>query len=243
MSKTLQTARVKCAWTMVCIVASLAIAQDSALHIKVVAGDGVQNAAGSHGKPLTVEVTDATGRPVAGARVSFQVPEEGPGGLFANGLRTDIAITDSNGRATEHGLQLNRVAGSVAIRITAAKEQQRAGTIARQFIGNAETAAESADRKAPALAAPHLPARNRLQHPRQFQHPPSTRTSTGAAASGNPTANHHDAGNHGDRPRQSSGSASAANSGGQSRRRVTPRRADHHRHSKEFEVDYRGRRR
>jgi hypothetical protein len=164
-SKTLQTARVKCAWTMVCIVASLAIAQDSALHIKVVAGDGVQNAAGSHGKPLTVEVTDATGRPVAGARVSFQVPEEGPGGLFANGLRTDIAITDSNGRATAHGLQLNRVAGSVAIRITAAKEQQRAGTIARQFIGNAETATGSADRKAPAPASPALASKEPVPAP------------------------------------------------------------------------------
>jgi len=146
--KTFQSAHAKCAWTMLCIVASLAVAQDSVLHIKVVAGDGAQHSAGAQGKPITVEVTDATGHPVAGARVSFQVPEEGPGGLFANGLRTDIAITDSNGRATEHGLQLNRTAGSFAIRITAAKEQQRAGTIARQSIGNADTPTESADRKA-----------------------------------------------------------------------------------------------
>ena len=152
MSKPLQSARVKCAWTTLCIVASLALAQDSVLHIKIVAGDGAQHAAGAHAKPLTVEVTDATGRPVAGARVSFQVPEEGPAGVFANGLRTDIAITDSNGRATGHALQLNRVAGSFAIRITAAKEQQRAGTIARQSIGGADTATESADRKPTAPA-------------------------------------------------------------------------------------------
>jgi len=159
---------VKCVWTIIFILASLAIAQDSVLHLKVVAGDGAQHAAGAHAKPLTVEVTDATGRPVAGARVSFQVPEEDPGGLFANGLRTDIVITDSNGRATGHGLQLNRVAGSFAIRITAAKEQQRAGTIARQFIGNADTSTESADRKTPVpetkeqtpapAAAPQRPA-------------------------------------------------------------------------------------
>ncbi len=130
------------------IAACLGVAQDSVLHIKLVAGDGATYALGAHAKPLTVEVTDSTGRPVAGARVSFQVPEEGPGGQFPNGLRTDIAITDSNGRATGHGLQLNRTAGSFAIRITAAKEQARAGTIAREIIGNADAQLGSADRKA-----------------------------------------------------------------------------------------------
>ncbi len=107
------------------------------------------------GKPLTVEVTDATGQPVAGARVSFQVPEEGPGGLFPNGLRTDLATTDSNGRATVRGLQLNRIAGSFNVRITAAKEQARAGTIARLSIGGAGDPVESADR----TTAPSAPAK------------------------------------------------------------------------------------
>jgi len=179
--KTLQPAHVKCACAILIILASLAVAQDSVLHIKVVAGDGAQHAAGAHAKPLTVEVTDATGRPVAGARVSFQVPEEGPSGVFANGLRTDIAITDSSGRATEHGLQLNRVAGSFAIRITAAKEQQRAGTIARQSIGNADTATESADRKAsvPATKEP-APA----PQPQPPATPPPTITVPGTTSTG-----------------------------------------------------------
>ncbi len=148
MSRTFKPARVKCAWSMMFIAACLGVAQDSVLHIKVVAGEGASYALGAHAKPLSVEVTDATGRPVAGARVSFQVPEEGPGGQFPNGLRTDIAITDSNGRATAHGLQLNRTAGSFAIRITAAKEQARAGTIARQSMGNGDAQLGSADRKA-----------------------------------------------------------------------------------------------
>ena len=158
--------------------------QDSVLHIKVVSGDGAQHAAGAHAKPLTVEVTDATGRPVAGARVSFQVPEEGPGGVFSNGLRTDIAITDSNGHATERGLQLNRVAGSFAIRITAAKEQQRAGTIARQSIGNADTATESADRKAPApVSKEPAPAAQQPAQQRPVT-PPPTITVPGITATG-----------------------------------------------------------
>jgi len=179
---------------MVCILASLAVAQDSILHIKIINGDGAQHAAGSHAKPLTVEVTDATGRAVAGARVSFQVPEDGPGGVFSNGLRTDIAITDSNGRATEHGLQLNRVAGSFAIRITAAKDQQRAGTIARQAIGNAEAVIESADRKAPApvskepAPAPPQPTSQRpVQQqtaPQRPATPPPTITVPGTTATG-----------------------------------------------------------
>jgi hypothetical protein len=179
--RTFQSAHVKCAWTMVFIVASLAVAQDSVLHIKVVAGDGGQHAGGAHAKPLTVEVTDATGRPVAGVRVSFQVPEEGPGGVFANGLRTDIAITDSNGRATEHGLQLNHVTGSFAIRITAAKDQMRAGTIARQSIGNADTSTESADRKASVPATKEPAPASAPQRPAP---PPPAITVPGTTATG-----------------------------------------------------------
>ncbi len=181
MPRTFQSACVKCAWTMVFIVASFAVAQDSVLHIKVVAGDSAQHAAGAHARPLTVEVTDATGRPVAGARVSFQVPEEGPGGVFANGLRTDIAITDSNGRATGHGLQLNRVTGSFAIRITAAKEQGRAGTIARQSIGNADTSTDSADRKASAPPSKEPAPAAAPQRPAQ---PPPAITVPGTTATG-----------------------------------------------------------
>lgn len=185
MPRTLKLARVKCAWTIAFIAACLGVAQDSVLHIKVVAGDGATHAPGSHAKPLTVEVTDATGRPVAGARVSFQVPEEGPGGQFASGLRTDIAITDSNGRATGHGFELNRTAGSFAIRITAAKEQARAGTIARQSIGNADAQIESADRKAPSpVPAAKQPEPAPAAAPQHPATPPPSITVPGTTATG-----------------------------------------------------------
>lgn len=170
---------------MMFIAACLGVAQDSVLHIKIVAGDGAAYALGAHAKPLTVEVTDSTGRPVAGARVSFQVPEDGPGGLFPNGLRTDIAITDSNGRAAGHGLQLNRTAGSFAIRITAAKEQARAGTIARQSIGNAEAQLGSADRKAqPAPPAARQPEPAPAPPPQPPSTPPPAIVMPGTTATG-----------------------------------------------------------
>jgi hypothetical protein len=81
-----------------------------------------------------VEVTDETGKPVEGAAVSFHLPEEGPGGVFANGMRTEVAVTDSHGHASVHGLQLNRAPGPFQIRIVASKEQARAGMVSSQYI-------------------------------------------------------------------------------------------------------------
>jgi len=95
-------------------------------------------------RPLTVEVTDETGRPVAGAAVSFHLPEEGPGGTFGSGLRTDVAMTDSSGRVSLRGLQVNRVAGRFSIRIVASKEQARAGVISAQYIAEAKSGVASA---------------------------------------------------------------------------------------------------
>ncbi len=229
MTRTFKPVRVKCAWTLMFIAACLVVAQDSVLHIKVVTGDGAQHSPGAHAKPLTVEVTDATGRPVAGARVSFQVPGEGPGGVFANGLRTEIAITDSSGHATAHGLQLNRTEGTFAIRITAAKEQARAGTIARQSIGNADAQIESADRKAPTPAATQ----------------PPTRSSGGAAASHPAPTGHLRAGHYGHGPRESrSGPANAAaRAERQNGRRAAAGRAHDYRDAEKFEIDFGNRRR
>ena len=150
MPQTFTASRSLYVWPVGFLIVWVLSAQIAGLHIKVVAGDGTSQAAGtSVAKPVTVEVTDTAGRPVEGARVSFQAPEEGPGGVFSNGLRTDVAVTDSNGRATVRGLQLNRIAGPFRIRITAAKEQARAGTLARYLVTEANSAIRSADRKAP----------------------------------------------------------------------------------------------
>ena len=49
-------------------------------------------------------------------------------------MRTEVAVTDSHGHASVHGLQLNRAAGRFQIRIVASKEQARAGMVSFQYI-------------------------------------------------------------------------------------------------------------
>ncbi len=150
---------ISCVWALALMSHGVLAAQDTVLHIAVVSGEDAIHAAAEHvAKPVTVAVTDGTGRPVEGARVSFQVPQGGPGGVFANGLQTDLAITGPNGHASVRALQLNRAAGRFLIRVTAAKDQARAGIVVQQYIGDPNAARESADRSAavppPAKVAP-----------------------------------------------------------------------------------------
>jgi len=122
--------------------AHLAVAQVAILHIQVIEGEGAVNAAGArNARPLSVQVTDETGKPVEGASVSFHLPEEGPGGTFGNGLRTDVTVTDNAGRANLHTMLLNRTPGRFAIRIVASKEQARAGIMSFQYIAEPKTGA------------------------------------------------------------------------------------------------------
>jgi len=131
-----------------------AIAQVAVLQIHLIEGEGAVHAPGSStARPLTVEVTDETGRPVSGAAVSFNLPDEGPGGAFANGLRTEVAITDAQGRVSLHGLQLNRLPGRFQIRVVATKEQARAGVVASQYIAEPKSGAAS-PRNAPVSMTP-----------------------------------------------------------------------------------------
>jgi hypothetical protein len=114
---------------------STAAAQVAILQIRVIEGEGAVHAPGSRStRPLTVEVTDETGKPVEGAAVSFHLPDNGPGGVFANGMRTDVAVTDSHGHASVHGLQWNRDSGRFMILIVASKEQARAGMASFQYV-------------------------------------------------------------------------------------------------------------
>jgi hypothetical protein len=127
----------------------VAMAQIAVLQIKVLEGEGAVHPAGARvARPLTVEVTDEAGKPVAGAAVSFQLPPEGPGGLFSNGLRTDLVLTDATGRASIHSVQLNRTGGQFRIRITAVKEQARAGAVSIQYVAENHNGAAADSAKA-----------------------------------------------------------------------------------------------
>jgi hypothetical protein len=134
---------------LVAALCATATAQVAILQIQVVEGEGAVHAPGSRsGRPLTVAVTDETGRPVAGAAVSFHLPEDGASGTFANGLRTAVVTTGLSGRASLYGLQVNRVSGRFALRIVASKEQARAGIVSFQYIG------EGSGGRRPAAPAP-----------------------------------------------------------------------------------------
>jgi hypothetical protein len=126
--------------------AAPALAQVAILQIRVIEGEGAVHLPGSRSsRPITVEITDETGKPVAGAAVSFHLPEGGPSGAFANGLRTEVVIADAHGRASLHGLLVNRVPGRFQIRILASKEQARAGTVSFQYVAESRGGAAKAD--------------------------------------------------------------------------------------------------
>lgn len=84
-----------------------------------------------------VQVADQTGKPVAGAAVTFRLPDEGPTGVFASGLRTEVAVTGADGRAAVWGIQWNRTAGPLQVRVTALKGQNRAGIVVSQYLSDA----------------------------------------------------------------------------------------------------------
>ena len=127
---------------LVVALSTTATAQVAILQIQVTGGEGEVHAPGSRSaRPLTVEVTDEMGRPVPGTAVSFHLPEDGPSGQFANGLRTEVVTADERGRASARGLRCNSVAGRFQIRIFASKEQARAGIVSFQYITGRESTA------------------------------------------------------------------------------------------------------
>lgn len=94
-------------------------------------GDGDRHAVGTRAyKGIAVQVTDGTGAPVTNARVTFQLPEEGPTGKFANGLNREVTATDPQGRAAVWGISWNGIPGECRVSIFAARGSARAGTTA-----------------------------------------------------------------------------------------------------------------
>jgi hypothetical protein len=107
------------------------------IQLRVIEGEGAVYAIGSRAtRGITVQVTDETGQPVEAAAVSFRLPDEGPGGTFSSGLRTEIATTKADGRATVWGMRWNRTTGPFEVRITVAKGQARAGIVVSQFLSD-----------------------------------------------------------------------------------------------------------
>lgn len=104
-------------------------------------GDGAIHPAGTRStRGLVVEISDETGKPVDGAAVSFRLPEEGPGGTFVHGMRTEILITGPDGRAGVKELTAGRTSGPFQVRVTAVRDSVRAGTVVDQYISEGAVA-------------------------------------------------------------------------------------------------------
>lgn len=89
------------------------------LKITVVEGDGaINNISEGRAREPVVRVTDDDNRPLAGAAVTFLLPDLGAGGSFPTGASVTVTTGD-DGLATARGLRPNNVAGQFQIRVTA----------------------------------------------------------------------------------------------------------------------------
>jgi len=107
------------------------------LGIVVVEGEGATNNLKDQTVPPTViQVVDENQKPIAGAAVTFFLPNQGPGGTFFDGTRSMTLTTDAQGRATLRGIRFNRLSGQMQIRVTASSGGQTAtATITQTNVG------------------------------------------------------------------------------------------------------------
>jgi hypothetical protein len=117
--------------------------ETSKLKILILEGQGaINNIRQRTARDPIVEVQDENNRPVAGAVVTFLLPDRGPTGTFANGARSLSVTTDAQGRAVATGLQPNSVEGEFQIRVSASHQGQVASATITQ--SNAVSAAAAA---------------------------------------------------------------------------------------------------
>jgi hypothetical protein len=103
--------------------------QRAALKIVVVEGEGTTNNLQTlSGQPPVVQVRDENDAPVAGANVTFALPERGPGGTFFGVWNKLNVTTNEEGRAAGNGFRPNQTQGSFQIQVTAA-QGDRTGTV------------------------------------------------------------------------------------------------------------------
>ena len=126
--KSMRFVAVLLSWLTAC--SGLASAQTRpSLKIVVVEGEGsVNNIQLGSGQQLVVQVRDENNAPLAGANVTFLLPERGPGGTFFGTWRNLVVTTNEQGRATGNGFRPNSTEGGFEIQVTAA-QGDRTGTV------------------------------------------------------------------------------------------------------------------
>jgi len=103
------------------------------LTISILEGEGsINNIHQRVAREAMVQVQDENHKPVAGAAVTFFLPENGPSGMFSNGTRTLTVMTDDTGRAVARGIVPNKVAGEMQVRVVAKFKTLTGETIIHQ---------------------------------------------------------------------------------------------------------------
>jgi hypothetical protein len=125
--------------SILCCALAFAVSAEASVivQLRLLEGEGVTYRTGTRAtRGITVLVTDEAGQPVNLASVSFRLPDRGATGAFSSGLRTEVVTTGPDGRASVWGMQWNKTAGPVQIRITAVKDQARAGIVGTQYLSD-----------------------------------------------------------------------------------------------------------
>lgn len=105
----------------------------ASLQIVIVEGEGALNNVKQRvNRDPIVQVEDENHKPIAGAAVVFILPNQGPGGTFANGSTTLTTTTDAQGQAVARGIRFNNQVGSMQMRVTASFGGQTATAVISQ---------------------------------------------------------------------------------------------------------------
>ena len=99
------------------------------LTIVIIEGEGaINNVRQRVAREPIIEVQDENKKPIAGAAVTFLLPNQGASASFANGARSLTTTTGPDGRAMARGLRPNNVNGEYQIRVNASHQGQTAST-------------------------------------------------------------------------------------------------------------------
>src|SRR4051812_44676702 len=105
----------------------------TALNIVIVEGEGAINSVRQRiAREPVVQVEDENHKPIAGAAVTFLLPNQGAGAAFANGAKSLTVLSDDKGQAIARGLKPNNINGNYQIRVNASYKGQTASTSINQ---------------------------------------------------------------------------------------------------------------
>ena len=157
-------------------------ALDGPLHVHLVDGPGLAQPQTKSSKGFVFQVTDSAGSPVTGAAVALRLPEDGPNGSFASGLRAWVAYSDAAGIARFPVIEWGAQSGQAQLKISAAKGPSHTALMIEQQVGEDKTSvsvsvpAQESAPVAPEVATQIAGADQVVSKPALPQQPPQVET-------------------------------------------------------------------